>query len=93
MCSKFCIYRYLYVVTGEKPYICPFDGCNKAYYSRCACVVSYVFTGISLSLSLVTGEKPYICPFDGCNKAYYSRCACVVSYVFTGISLSLSGYR
>ena len=63
MCCKLCVYRSLSLclVTGEKPYICPFDGCNKAY-SNSSDRFKHVRTH--------QVEKPYCCKMPGCNKSY-----------------------
>ena len=47
--------------SGEKPYICPFEGCNKAY-SNSSDRFKHVRTHQE--------EKPYICKMPGCNKRY-----------------------
>ena len=47
--------------TGEKPYICPFEGCKKAY-SNSSDRFKHVRTHQE--------EKPYICKMPGCNKRY-----------------------
>lgn len=47
--------------TGDRPYICNFDGCNKAFST------SY---GLKSHRRIHTGEKPYICTLDGCEKAF-----------------------
>lgn len=46
---------------GEKPYICPFEGCKKAY-SNSSDRFKHVRTHQE--------EKPYICKMPGCNKRY-----------------------
>ncbi|CAG2208142.1 GLIS2 [Mytilus edulis] len=46
---------------GEKPYICPVEGCQKAY-SNSSDRFKHVRTHQE--------EKPYICKMPGCNKRY-----------------------
>ncbi|WAR00656.1 GLIS2-like protein [Mya arenaria] len=48
-------------VESEKPYICPFEGCNKAY-SNSSDRFKHVRTHQE--------DKPYICKMQGCNKRY-----------------------
>lgn len=52
---------YFLLSPGEKPYICPFVGCNKAY-SNSSDRFKHVRTHQE--------EKPYICKLPGCNKRY-----------------------
>ncbi|KAM7451105.1 Transcription factorIIIA [Porites harrisoni] len=49
------------VHAGEKPYVCPVDGCNKAFTA-----------GSSLNVHMCkhTGEKPFKCDINGCAKTY-----------------------
>ena len=63
-------HEYMYVVrffvmhesiSGEKPYTCPFEGCNKAY-SNSSDRFKHVRTHQE--------DKPYICKMPGCNKRY-----------------------
>lgn len=46
---------------GEKPYVCPVEGCNKAY-SNSSDRFKHVRTH--------QNEKPYFCKMPGCNKRY-----------------------
>ena len=52
---------YVYFFAGEKPYICPFPGCTKAY-SNSSDRFKHVRTHQE--------DKPYICKMPGCNKRY-----------------------
>lgn len=57
-----CIFLILLCIfTGEKPYICPIEGCSKAY-SNSSDRFKHVRTHQE--------EKPYICKMPGCNKRY-----------------------
>lgn len=47
--------------SGEKPYVCPVDGCNKAY-SNSSDRFKHTRTHST--------EKPYFCKFPTCNKRY-----------------------
>ncbi|GAU88767.1 hypothetical protein RvY_01404-2 [Ramazzottius varieornatus] len=47
--------------TGEKPHVCKFPGCSKAY-SR--------LENLKTHERSHTGERPYMCEFPGCTKAF-----------------------
>lgn len=47
--------------TGEKPHLCSFPNCHKAY-SRLENLKTHIRTH--------TGEKPYVCDFENCSKAF-----------------------
>ena len=47
--------------TGEKPHICNFKNCNKAY-SR--------LENLKTHIRSHTGEKPYVCEFPNCEKSF-----------------------
>ena len=47
--------------TGEKPHVCVFPGCDKAY-SR--------LENLKTHIRSHTGEKPYKCEFPGCDKTF-----------------------
>lgn len=47
--------------TGEKPFKCRVDGCDKAF------ATGY---GLKSHTRTHTGEKPYKCPQDECGKAF-----------------------
>lgn len=50
---------HMYRHTGEKPFKCTHEGCEKYFRS----------TNIrELHMRLHTGEKPYHCTIDGCNR-------------------------
>ena len=52
---------FFFSFTGEKPYVCPVDGCHKAY-SNSSDRFKHVRTHQE--------EKPYICKTPGCSKRY-----------------------
>uniref|UniRef100_T1GD56 C2H2-type domain-containing protein n=1 Tax=Megaselia scalaris TaxID=36166 RepID=T1GD56_MEGSC len=47
--------------SGEKPYVCPYEGCNKAY-SNSSDRFKHTRTHST--------EKPYVCKVPGCQKRY-----------------------
>jgi hypothetical protein len=49
------------VHTGEKPYKCDFQDCNKDFSNPSA---------LTTHKRIHTGEKPYVCDFDNCEKAF-----------------------
>jgi len=51
--------------TGEKPYKCPFPGCNKAF--------AYPGYVISRHMQFHTGNRPHQCTYDGCGMAFVNR--------------------
>ena len=48
-------------ILGEKPYMCPIEGCHKAY-SNSSDRFKHVRTHQE--------ERPYVCKMPGCNKRY-----------------------
>ncbi|MEQ2213803.1 hypothetical protein XENOCAPTIV_021243, partial [Xenoophorus captivus] len=48
--------------TGEKPYVCEHEGCNKAF--------SNASDRAKHQNRTHSNEKPYICKFPGCTKRY-----------------------
>ena len=57
----YCILFSPVACAGERPYLCPFDGCNKAY-SNSSDRFKHVRTHQE--------QKPYSCRMPGCDKRY-----------------------
>ena len=47
--------------TGERPYICDYPGCAKAFVQN---------SHLKTHQRLHTGEKPFVCPEEGCSNRY-----------------------
>lgn len=47
--------------TGEKPFICPFDNCDKTFTEK---------GNLKTHIRIHSGEKPYVCSFEGCDKSF-----------------------
>lgn len=47
--------------TGERPYVCKFEGCSKAFGESGA---------LTLHMRVHTGERPFVCRHIGCGKAF-----------------------
>ena len=55
------VWFVVFLPAGERPYVCPFEGCNKAY-SNSSDRFKHVRTH--------QVDKPYCCKMPGCNKRY-----------------------
>lgn len=59
--NSYSLLKNFFFLAGEKPYVCPVEGCNKAY-SNSSDRFKHVRTH--------QNEKPYFCKMPGCNKRY-----------------------
>ena len=79
------VFLFSFVVAGERPFKCPFEGCDK----------SFTTSNIrKVHIRTHTGERPYICPEESCGRAFASA----TNYknhmrIHTGLSQSLRWFQ
>lgn len=59
--SKLALQLHTYKHTGEKPYSCPHEGCERKFRSQ---------SNRDEHNRSHTGEKPYLCTVDGCEQRF-----------------------